>query len=77
MHGHAEGTETVEIVSGLKEGDRFVTTGAAAVRNNDQLVIAGADGPSRGPVGGGNGRKFGGDGKKFGGGPGKKRPQGQ
>jgi HlyD family secretion protein len=73
-----EGTDTIEIVSGLKEGDRFVTTGAAAVRNNDQLVVAGADGPSRGPMGGGNGvRKFGGEGgKKSGGGQGKKRPQG-
>jgi RND family efflux transporter MFP subunit len=73
-----EGTDTIEIVSGLKEGDRFITTGASAVRNNDQLVIAGADGPSRGPVGGNNGgRKFGGEGgRKFGGGPGKKRPQG-
>jgi RND family efflux transporter MFP subunit len=71
-----EGTDTIEIVSGLKEGDQFVTTGAAAVRNNDQLVIAGGDGPSGAPMGGG-GRKFGGDGgKKFGGSPGKKRPQG-
>ena len=73
-----EGTDTVEIVSGLKEGDQFVTTGAAAVRNNDQLIIAGAGGPKKGPMGNGEGgRKFGGEGgKKFGGGPGKKRPQG-
>jgi RND family efflux transporter MFP subunit len=77
-----EGTDTIEIVSGLQEGDRFVTTGAAAVRNNDQLVIAGAEGggPGKGPLGGEGGRKFGGDGgKKFGGGqggPGRKRPQG-
>ena len=75
-----EGTDTVEIVAGLKEGDQFVTTGAAAVRNNDQLVIAGANGPSKGPMGGEGGRKFGGEGgKKFGGGqggPGRKRPQG-
>jgi membrane fusion protein, multidrug efflux system len=41
-----EGPETIEITSGLKEGDRFVTTGAAAVRNNDQLLIAGEDGAS-------------------------------
>lgn len=69
-----EGTDTVEIVSGLNEGDRFVTLGASAVRNNDQLVIAGADGPSRGPMGGSPARKFGGEGgKKFGGGQGKKR----
>lgn len=65
-----EGPDTIEILSGLQEGDRFVTTGAGAVRNNDQLVIAGADGPSRAPAGGDGGRKFGG-------GPGKKRPQRQ
>ena len=71
-----EGTDTIEIVSGLKEGDSFITTGASAVRNNDQLVIAGGDGPSR-PMGGNGDRKFGADGaKKFGGGQGKKRPQG-
>jgi RND family efflux transporter MFP subunit len=69
-----EGTDTIEIVAGLKEGDRFITTGASAVRNNDQLVIAGGDGPSGGPMGGNAGRKFGGEGgKKFGGGQGKKR----
>jgi RND family efflux transporter MFP subunit len=73
-----EGTDTIEIVSGLKEGDRFVTTGAAAVRNNDQLVIAGEAGPPSGPPGaGGEGfKKSGAEGKKFGGGQGKKRPQG-
>lgn len=65
-----EGPDTIEILSGLQEGDRFVTTGAGAVRNNDQLVIAGADGPRRGPAGGDGGRKFGG-------GPGKQRPQSQ
>lgn len=69
-----EGTDTIEIVSGLKEGDRFVAQGASAVRNNDQLVIAGGDGPSGGPMGGNGARKFGGEGgKKFGGGQGKKR----
>ena len=79
-----EGPEHIEILSGLKEGDRFVTTGAGAVRNNDQLIIAGdmSDGPSGGPGAGGpgDGRKFGGPGgKKFGGGEGgqpRKRPQG-
>jgi RND family efflux transporter MFP subunit len=80
-----EGPEQIEILSGLKEGDRFVTTGAGAVRNNDQLIIAGEanDGPSGGPGGstaGNGGRKFGGPGgKKFGGGEGgqpRKRPQG-
>ena len=48
-----EGTDHVEILDGVKEGDRFVTAGAGAVRNNDQLLIAGeGDGPS-GPAGGG------------------------
>ena len=72
-----EGPEQIEILAGLKEGDRFVTTGAAAVRNNDQLIIAGEaggaggvptmDGPSSRPAG-----------KKFGGGQGggRKRPEG-
>jgi RND family efflux transporter MFP subunit len=40
-----ENPEQVEILDGLKEGDRFVTTGAAAVRNNDQLIIAGGRRP--------------------------------
>ena len=80
-----EGPEQIEILAGLKEGDRFVTTGAAAVRNNDQLIIAGEGGPGGGAAGGsptGTGaRKSGGPGgKKFGGGEGgqpRKRPQGQ
>ena len=82
-----EGTNDIEIVGGLKEGDRFVTTGAAAVRNNDQLIIAGEGGAANGATNGGAGRKFGEgkfggqrpDGKKFGGGEGspRKRPQGQ
>lgn len=82
-----EGPEQIEILAGLKEGDRFVTTGAAAVRNNDQLIIAGEGGPGGGAAGGsptGTGaRKSGGPGgKKFGGGEGgqggppRKRPQG-
>ena len=81
-----EGPEHIEVLSGLKEGDRFVTTGAAAVRNNDQLIIAGegggpggpgatTDGPSPRPAGkkfggGEGGRKFGGDGAP------RKRPEG-
>jgi RND family efflux transporter MFP subunit len=78
-----EGPDQIEILAGLKEGDRFVTTGAGAVRNNDQLIIAGEGGaPGGGMPGGGSpgGKKFGGGGpggKKFGdGGPAKKRPQG-
>ncbi len=37
-----EDLDRIEIIGGLKEGDKIVTTGATAVRNNDQLVIAGA-----------------------------------
>ncbi len=79
-----EGPDHIEILAGLKEGDRFVTTGAGAVRNNDQLIIAGegagaARGGTGGPDGAG-GKKFGGgQGKKFGGeggdGAPRKRPQ--
>lgn len=36
-----EDTDRVEIRSGLREGQQFVTAGATAVRNGDQLVIAG------------------------------------
>jgi RND family efflux transporter MFP subunit len=59
-----ENTAQIEVLDGMKEGSRFVTTGAAAVRNNDQLVYAGqAGGPGggRGGQGGQNGdgaRKF-------------------
>lgn len=52
-----EDLDRVEIASGLKEGDKIVTTGATAVRNNDQLVIAGAAGP--GGAGGGPGGRGG------------------
>lgn len=40
-----EDVDRVEITAGLKEGDRIVTTGAAAVRNNDLLIEAGAPVP--------------------------------
>ncbi len=71
-----EGPDDVEIVAGLKEGDRFVTAGAGAVRNNDQLIIAGEAPGAGGPDGaraGGPGKKFGGGGE---GGP-RKRTAGQ
>ena len=40
-----ESADQIEVVGGLKEGDKFVTNGAAAVRNNDQLLFAGQGGP--------------------------------
>jgi RND family efflux transporter MFP subunit len=58
-----EDTDRVEITGGLKEGDKIVTTGATAVRNNDLLVVAGAGGPG-GPGGGpGGGAGRGGPGR--------------
>jgi len=64
-----ENAEQIEVIDGLKEGSTFVTTGAAAVRNNDQLVYAGAAGGGNGGRGagrGGQGSGQGGDGaRKF------------
>ncbi|MDP3718610.1 MAG: efflux RND transporter periplasmic adaptor subunit [Acidobacteriota bacterium] len=71
-----EDPERIEIVGGLKEGDQIVTTGATAVRNNDQLMIAGAAGPG-GPGGrapGGAGRGPAGQGRGPGGPGGGQRP---
>jgi membrane fusion protein, multidrug efflux system len=51
-----EDSDQIEIKAGLKEGDKIVTTGAAAVKNNDQLLIAGAEGPGGGAGPGGPGR---------------------
>jgi RND family efflux transporter MFP subunit len=50
-----ENTELMEVLDGMKEGTKFVTTGAGAVRNNDQLLFAGAGG-GRGGQGGTGGR---------------------
>jgi RND family efflux transporter MFP subunit len=72
-----EGPNQIEIVAGLGEGDRFVVAGAGAVRNNDQLIVAG-EAPGAG--GGPGGARTGAPGKKFGGANGqggpRKRPQG-
>ncbi|HYE87479.1 MAG TPA: efflux RND transporter periplasmic adaptor subunit [Vicinamibacterales bacterium] len=77
-----EGPENIEILSGLNEGDKFVTTGAAAVRNNDVLIIAGQGGPggAGGPQKGGRGQgrgNFGGDGARKFEGQGQRPPGGQ
>jgi membrane fusion protein (multidrug efflux system) len=54
-----EDTERVEILDGLTEGEMVVSTGAGALRRNDQLVTAGGnagpDGPSTGRGGQGQG----------------------
>jgi len=42
----------IEISSGLSEGDRIITTGAAALRDGDKIVLPGARGAAQG--GGGN-----------------------
>jgi RND family efflux transporter MFP subunit len=76
-----EDADRVEIRSGLKEGDRIVTTGAAAVKNNDQLVIAGADGPGEVGAGAGGRGPRGGQGPRAegmgGAGAGQQAPRGQ
>jgi len=49
-------------VAGLSEGQRVITTGAAALREGDRIVLLGQNGPSggRGEAGGGRGRRGGG-----------------
>ena len=70
-----EGSDQIEVLSGLKDGDKFVTTGAAAVRNNDVLIIAGqGGGPGGQGRGQGRGAQAGGEGaRKFQGG---QKPEG-
>src|SRR6185295_8612898 len=62
-----EGNERTEILDGVAEGDRVVTTGAAGLRNGDPIVLAG------GGPGGRGGRAGGGRGNRGGAGA----PQGQ
>jgi RND family efflux transporter MFP subunit len=50
-----EGNERTEILDGLADGDRVVTTGAAGLRNGDPIVLAGGNG-GRGGAGGRGGR---------------------
>jgi hypothetical protein len=62
---------SVEITSGLSEGDRIISTGAAALRDGDRIVLAGEGdreggqragggaGRSGGPRGGGDGQDTG------------------
>lgn len=53
-----ENAEQIEVLGGIDEGAKFVHNGAGAVRNNDQLVYAGAagGGAGRGQGRGGQGR---------------------
>jgi len=70
-----ENSEQIEVLGGMEEGAKFVNTGAAAVRNNDQLLYAGqGDGPSGGGTGGRGGRGGSGGGQ---GGNGARKYQGQ
>jgi HlyD family secretion protein len=66
-----ENNERAEILEGLAEGDVIVSTGAGALRRNDQLLVAGAGAP-RGPgaPGGAGGRQGMGGRRPGNGGPG-------
>ncbi|MFN7917969.1 MAG: efflux RND transporter periplasmic adaptor subunit [Vicinamibacterales bacterium] len=64
--------DQVEIVDGLAEGTRVVTTGAAALREGDRIVLLGAGG--RGGRGGRGGGRPGGPGGAPGGAPGTGAP---
>jgi HlyD family secretion protein len=45
-----EDTQKAEVLDGLREGEIVISTGAGALRRNDQLIVANGDGPSnRGP----------------------------
>jgi HlyD family secretion protein len=76
-----ENNERAEILSGVDEGDVIIAAGAGALRRNDQLTIAGQDGPSAGGAPpsadgrgapGGRGRRMGGQS----GAPGGRPPEG-
>ncbi len=56
-----EESAQIEILDGLSEGDRVVTTGAAGLRDGDRVVLASGDGPSDAPAGGAARRGGGGD----------------
>ena len=51
-----ENSEQIEVTGGMDEGSKFVNVGASAVRNNDQLLYAGAGGGGGGVGGPGKGR---------------------
>jgi membrane fusion protein, multidrug efflux system len=47
-----EGNERTEVLDGVAEGDRVVTTGAAGLRNGDPIILAGGGAGGRGGRGG-------------------------
>lgn len=50
-----EDAARVEVLSGIKDGDRVVTTGAGALQNGDRIIVAGqgrGGAPGAGPAGG-------------------------
>src|SRR5205807_7086870 len=55
-----EHQDVTEITEGLKEGDKVISTGAAALRDGDRIVLAGQR--SGGAAAGGRGRRGGGGG---------------
>jgi HlyD family secretion protein len=66
-----ENNERAEILEGLAEGDVIVSTGAGALRRNDQLLVAGAGAPrAPGAPGGAGGRQGMGGRRPGNGGPG-------
>ena len=58
-----EGNERTEVLDGVAEGDRVVTTGAAGLRNGDPIVLAGGAG-GRGGGRGGRGARAGAGGEQ-------------
>ena len=54
-----ESNARTEILDGVAEGDRVVTTGAAGLRNGDPIVLAGGGAAGRGGRGGGRGARGG------------------
>ncbi len=59
------GQDLVEVSSGLSEGDKIVTTGAAALREGDRILLPGQ--PQPGNAGGGRGGRGQGGGRRGGG----------
>ena len=55
-----EQQDFTELTSGVKEGQRIITTGAAALRPGDRIVLAGQRGGGANRAGGRGGRRGGG-----------------